>query len=195
MKIQSPPLHLTPYTLHYHFIKIAISFTSLIPCPIPPTDNRETTEGTPKEGHMTKKALFLRLSPKKVDLIPEKVVSMPKTVDLHFSPLHPTLYTLHPTPEKSRQNTIFLAHLKKKVYLCAQISKRIDMRSNEISYFISFCIEQYKQKHQLTGEQAMLELDKYGVLEYLEEFYEVLHTQSAQWIVEDIDNYINQRKP
>ena len=68
------------------------------------------------------------------------------------------------------------------------------MRSNEISYFISFCIEQYKQKHQLTGEQAMLELDKYGVLEYLEEFYEVLHTQSAQWIVEDIDNYINQRK-
>jgi antitoxin component HigA of HigAB toxin-antitoxin module len=44
------------------------------------------------------------------------------------------------------------------------------------------------------SEQAMLELDKYGVLEYLEEFYEVLHTQSAQWIVEDIDNYINQRK-
>ena len=69
------------------------------------------------------------------------------------------------------------------------------MRSSEISYFISFCIEQYKQKHQLTGEQAMLELDKYGVLEYLEEFYEVLHTQSAQWIVEDIDNFINQRKP
>ena len=97
-----------------------------------------------------------------------------------------------------RINGIFictsLAHLKKKVYLCTQISKRFDMRSNEISYFISYCIEQYKQKHQLTGEQAMLELDKYGVLEYLEEFYEVLHTQSAQWIVEDIDNYINQRK-
>ena len=54
------------------------------------------------------------------------------------------------------------------------------MRSNEISYFISFCIEQYKQRHHLLGEQAMLELDKYGVLEYLEEFYEVLHTQSAQ---------------
>ena len=48
------------------------------------------------------------------------------------------------------------------------------MRSNEISYFMSFCIEQYKQKHHLTGEQAMLELDKYGVLDHLEEFYEVL---------------------
>ena len=68
------------------------------------------------------------MSPKKVDLIPEKVVSLPKkvdsfpkkvdsipeTVDLHFSPLHPK-------PEKSRQNTIFLAHLKKKAYLCAAI--------------------------------------------------------------------------
>ena len=40
----------------------------------------------------------------------------------------------------------------------------------------------------------MLELDQYGVLEYLEEFYGVLHTQSSQWIVEDIDNFINKRK-
>ena len=127
---------------------------------------------------------MLRLPPKKVVPIPKKVDSFPETVDLSVF-----------KQKKSPKKAIFLAHLKKKVYLCAQISRSISMRSNEISYFISFCIEQYKQKHHLTGEQAMLELDKYGVLEYLEEFYEVLHTQSAQWIVEDIDNYINQRKP
>ena len=63
------------------FIKIAFSFPSLILCLIPPTDDRETTERTPKEDLMTKKALFLRLGPKKVNLIPEKVVSPPKTVD------------------------------------------------------------------------------------------------------------------
>ena len=63
------------------FIKIAVSFTSLIPCLIPPRELRETTEGTPKEDLMTKKALFLRLSPKKVDLIPEKVAYLPKKVD------------------------------------------------------------------------------------------------------------------
>ena len=57
------------------FIKIALSFTSLIPCPIPPTDNREKTERTPTQ-------LFVKKSP---------------------------------------QNAIFLAHLEKKVYLCAQI--------------------------------------------------------------------------
>ena len=63
------------------FIKIAVSFTSLIPCLILPREHRETTEGTPKEDLMTKKALFLRLSPKKVDLIPEKVAYLPKKVD------------------------------------------------------------------------------------------------------------------
>ena len=102
------------------FIKIAVSFTSLIPCLVLPRELRETTEGTPKEDLMSKKALFLRLSPKKVDLIPEKVVSFPKKVDsipeivdLHFSPLHPT-------PEKSTKNHSFFAHLEKKVYLCSQ---------------------------------------------------------------------------
>ena len=79
MKIQSPPLHSTPYTIT--FIKIAVSCTSLIPYLVLPRELRETTEGTPKEDHMTKKSLFLRLSPKKVDLIPEKVVSHPKKVD------------------------------------------------------------------------------------------------------------------
>ena len=103
------------------------------------------------------------------------------------------LYT-HTRKIAPKKASLF-AHHKKKVYLWTQIFRKIEMGSNKISYFISFCIEQYKQKHHLTGEQAMLELDKYGVMEYLEEFYEVLHTQSAQWIVEDIDNYINQRKP
>ena len=63
------------------FIKIAVSFTSLIPCLIPPTDDRENAERRSKENLISKKALFLRLSPKKVDLIPEKVVCLPKKVD------------------------------------------------------------------------------------------------------------------
>ena len=46
-----------------------------------PREHRETTERTPTEALMNKKALFLRLNPKKVDLIPEKVVFIPKKVD------------------------------------------------------------------------------------------------------------------
>ena len=67
-------------------------------------------------------------------------------------------------------------------------------RTDDISLFLAFCIEQYKQRHQLTGEQSMQLLNQYGVLEYLEECYEPLHTHSAQWIMEDIDEFINKRK-
>ena len=42
------------------FLNIAFSFTSLIPCPIPPRDDREKTEGTPHQLRTSKKALFLR---------------------------------------------------------------------------------------------------------------------------------------
>ena len=131
MKIQSPLLHLTLYALHLTpytitFIKIVASFTSLIPCLVLPRELRETTEGTPKEDHMTKKALFLRLSPKKVVLIPEKVISLPKkvdsfpeTVDLYSSPLHLTLYTLH---QKNRTKMrFFLLNSKKSITFASQL--------------------------------------------------------------------------
>ena len=42
------------------FIKIVVSFTSLIPCLISPTDDRETTEKTPTELPI-KKVLFLKI--------------------------------------------------------------------------------------------------------------------------------------
>ena len=66
--------------------------------------------------------------------------------------------------------------------------------AQDIAYFVSFCIEQYKHAKGLTGEQAMRELDKYDVLKYLEEHFEILHTQSHQWILEDIDDFIHIRK-
>lgn len=40
----------------------------------------------------------------------------------------------------------------------------------------------------------MQHLDKYGVLEYLQEHFEVLHTQSAAWLVEEIDEFIAVRQ-
>lgn len=62
------------------------------------------------------------------------------------------------------------------------------------AYFISFCIEQYKNEKGLTGAEAMFQLDEYGVLDYLYEHYEVLHTQSKQWLLADIDEYISLRR-
>ena len=70
----------------------------------------------------------------------------------------------------------------------------MEKEQQDIAYFISFCIEQYKNAKGLTGEQAVKQLDQYGVLEYLEESYEPIHTQGYQWILEDIDEFINIRK-
>ena len=69
-----------------------------------------------------------------------------------------------------------------------------ERKLQDIAYFVSFCIEQYKNAKGITGEEAMITLDRYGVLEYLEENFEILHTQSYQWILEDIDEFINIRR-
>lgn len=67
-------------------------------------------------------------------------------------------------------------------------------RNQDIAYFLSFCIEQYKTKKKISGAESAEVLGRYGVLDYLADHYEVLHTQSRQWLMEDIDEFINLRK-
>ena len=63
-----------------------------------------------------------------------------------------------------------------------------------IAYFLSFCIEQYKTEKGISGSESAEILARYGVLDYLAAHYEVLHTQSRQWLLEDIDDFIKLRK-
>ena len=74
-----------------------------------------------------------------------------------------------------------------------QIFERMNTKLDK-AYFISFCIEQYKTENGISGAEAMTLLSEYGVLEYLSEHWEILHTQSRQWILEDIDEFIRARK-
>ena len=70
----------------------------------------------------------------------------------------------------------------------------MDKKKQDIAYFVSFCIEQYRNAKHLTGAEPLQLLDKYKVLDYLCEHYEILHTQSRQWILEDIEDFIKIRK-
>lgn len=63
-----------------------------------------------------------------------------------------------------------------------------------IAYFLSFCIEQWKTKRGVSGAEASRELAQYGVLDYLAEHFEALHTQSRQWLIEEIEEFIRLRK-
>ena len=68
------------------------------------------------------------------------------------------------------------------------------MREDTIPLFLSFCIEQYKKAEGVTGEEAMDILMQSGALNYLERNYEVIHTQSHQWILEEITEFVKNHK-
>jgi len=60
-----------------------------------------------------------------------------------------------------------------------------------IAFFLSFCVEIYKNVHSLTGDEASVVLADSGAFTFLEDNYEVLHTQSPQWILEEIEEYLS----
>ena len=60
--------------------------------------------------------------------------------------------------------------------------------------FKVFCFEAYRIDKKLSGKQTMELFKKYGVLEYLGTCYNVLHTTGREYIIQDIDDFIENRK-
>lgn len=59
--------------------------------------------------------------------------------------------------------------------------------------FAVFCIENYKTHKALTGKQTAELFQRYGVFDYLNEFYDILHTTGYQYINNNIDIYLKSR--
>ncbi len=70
----------------------------------------------------------------------------------------------------------------------------MDKRDANVVYFVSFCIEQYKMHKGLSGGEVMKLFDQNGVTDYLAENFDVLHTQGAQWLMQEIDEYIGSKE-
>jgi len=66
-------------------------------------------------------------------------------------------------------------------------------REIDESYFVAFCIEQYKAVAGLDGSAVAELFYRKGVTDYLSDNFDVLHTQSRQWLMEEIDEYLKQR--
>ncbi len=60
--------------------------------------------------------------------------------------------------------------------------------------FLIFCIEQYKSAKNLSGKQTMELFKKFRVSEYIVSCFEALHTTGTNYIIEDIDLYIEARQ-
>lgn len=64
--------------------------------------------------------------------------------------------------------------------------------SKEMNFTI-FCLENYKVHRNLTGLEVSTLFERYGVYDYIREFYDVLHTTGYNYINNDIDIYLNSR--
>jgi len=64
----------------------------------------------------------------------------------------------------------------------------------EIVKFKVFCIERYKHIHNLKGSEVLRLFKRYGVMDYIGSFYDVLHSFGDKYIVADIDEFISARQ-
>lgn len=62
------------------------------------------------------------------------------------------------------------------------------------SYFVAFCIEQYKAAKGMDGADVAQLFFQKGVASYLADNFDVLHSQSRQWLMEEIDEYLKQNE-
>jgi hypothetical protein len=55
-------------------------------------------------------------------------------------------------------------------------------------------MEWYRRQENVTGLDVLAEFKMYDVFSYLEEVYDILHTQSMNYIIDEIKIYIEERK-
>ena len=70
----------------------------------------------------------------------------------------------------------------------------MDKKEKDIALFVAFCIEEYKTAKGMSGEQVYDLFTHYGVIDYLSQCFEPLHTQGRQWLIDEIDEFIDIRK-
>ena len=70
----------------------------------------------------------------------------------------------------------------------------MDKNLRDIAYFISFSIEQYMNENGINEDKVISIFSEHNVLDYLNEQHNVIHTQSRQWLIAEIDEIINESK-
>jgi len=60
--------------------------------------------------------------------------------------------------------------------------------------FLIFCIEMYKAAKNLTGKETISLFMQYNISDYVLSCYEALHTTGTNYIVEDIDLFLEARQ-
>ena len=60
--------------------------------------------------------------------------------------------------------------------------------------FYTYCLENYAIRKQISGMRAWVLFKETGADEYVKDNYDLLHTQGMEYVLDDIQRYINRRK-
>ena len=60
--------------------------------------------------------------------------------------------------------------------------------------FLIYCMERYRHFEGLSGSEVAELFEKYGIYDYITKYFEALHTMGDDYIIQDIDDYINSIK-
>jgi hypothetical protein len=74
-----------------------------------------------------------------------------------------------------------------------RLKKHHRNNSAPVLLFLTFCIENYKAYKNMNTEKTLFLFSKYNVLNYLEDTFDTLHTQGKEYIMREIDSYINNK--
>ena len=64
---------------------------------------------------------------------------------------------------------------------------------DKINEFIVFVIENYKVTYNMNGKEVYDLFVKYGVFDYLEKSYDMLHTKGKDYIINEVHSYIENK--
>jgi len=65
---------------------------------------------------------------------------------------------------------------------------------SEEGKFLVYCLEIYKAAKNMSGREVIEMFKRYSVTDYILSCYEALHTTGANYIIEDIDLFLEARQ-
>lgn len=72
--------------------------------------------------------------------------------------------------------------------------KEQESKDPAVLLFQIFCLENYKEEKSLPAEETLSLFIQYGVFDYLQQVFEMLHTQSREYIMSEVTTYIKNRR-
>lgn len=69
----------------------------------------------------------------------------------------------------------------------------IDVTKEEFEFY-TYCLENYAIRKQISGMRAWVIFKESGADDYIIDNYDLLHTQGLEYVLDDIQRYINRRK-